>query len=460
MSSQKAKELRALALSLSLVNDDLKQKRYLRKSEFYKESDRYKMERRAQQLAAVNLSNELKSVAPAVAGVLINAVNNAPPEVVGHAGDEEIKEGDFKNTSVVADNIVDLIGQSKSLTEAGIQEAIKNLQKIPDERAAAKREKGISDDIFSELIDKKIDSIITSPQNAVNISNEELNKMNEMQTLRLLELYKMQEDSLDDIALTNEAEKAIERHMKVLTKRMKVFNKQKELEAELKTRAKPTKPKLKREPTPPVGPPPPSIVAKRGRGRPKSKEVEERKQMAKEDKPPKPRGRPRKKEAIVTQSQADKKIEEMLKARQKSLQPMTKAQAQELMKPSAQEKPRILNVGTSASAVAAGTKSTTLEGDGLKDYLAYMKGRKPTKKMKKLILLIGSKRAGNNSYKLNVEIEKLMHDIKHDLEDKIRKHKSKSVRKQASAVAMEKKKLLIREAAKKQMQYEKSLSQY
>ena len=46
------------------------------------------------------------------------------------------------------------------------------------------------------------------------------------------------------------------------------------------------------------------------------------------------------------------------------------------------------------------------------------------------------------------------------IEDKIRKHKSKSVRKQASAVAMEKKKLLIREAAKKQMQYEKSLSQY
>ncbi len=80
--------------------------------------------------------------------------------------------------------------------------------------------------------------------------------------------------------------------------------------------------------------------------------------------------------------------------------------------------------------------------------------------MKKLILLIGSQRAGNNSHKLKVEIEKLMHDIKHDLEDKIRKHKSKSVRKQASSVAMEKKKLLIREAAKKQMAYKKSLAQY
>jgi len=396
MSSQKAKELRALALSLSLVNDDLQNKRFLRKSEFYKESDRYKMERRAQQLAAMNLSNELKNVSPAVAGVLVNAVNNAPPEIVGHAGDGEIKEGDFKNRM--------------SASDEDLKEVIRNLQKEPEQRV-----------LSDEMIDKKIDSIITSAENAVNISNEELDKMNERQTQTLLELYKMQEDSFDDLSLSEEAEKAIERHVIILNNRMKIFNKQKEAEVEAAERkiAEPTKAKLTRKPTPPAAPAP---TTKRGPGR-----------------PPGVKNKPKTEEVVEKQFMKDT-------GKTKRGRPKKKVEGE--TKP-----PPIVIERTSEAP-------TAIEGEGFKDYMAYMKGRKPTKKMKKLILLIGSKRAGNNSHKLNVEIEKLIADLRQDLQGKISKHKAKSARKQASAVAREKKMIQIREAAKKQMDYEKSLAQY
>lgn len=485
MSSQRAKELRALALSLSLVNDDLKNKRYLRKSEFYKESDRYKKEREARRLAALNLAKELSSKTPTISAALINAVQNAPPEVVGHAGDEEIKEGDFKTTSVVADNILDLIGQSKSLTEAGIQEAIKNLQKIPEERASAKRQKGLADTIFSEIIDRKIDDVYKNFNNAVDISPEQLRKANREQLIRLRRRYQEIDDN--EAPTSADAAKIINQHLTIIENRLGLMERQEKAEAELKSRAraiaKPTKPRLTRKPTPPAGPPPPSIVAKRGRGRPKSKEVQERKEMAKEDinilnpkpkrgrgrprKKPveeeavakKPRGRPRKnKEPIVPQSESDKFLQEMLRERemmseqrQKSLKPMTKEQAEEFMKKRAEEmmKPKATRI-IERTAEAP----TAIEGQGFKDYMNYMKGKKPTKDMKKLILLIGSQQAGNNSYKLKVEIEKLIHKLKQDLEDKISKHKAKSAKEQLKAVEMEKRKLLVRREAKRRMMEE------
>jgi hypothetical protein len=442
MSSQRAKELKALALSLSLVNDDLKNKRYLRKSEFYKESDRYKKEREARRLAALNLAKELSSKTPTISAALINAVQNAPPEVVGHARDEEIKEGDFKTTSVVAANIFDLIGQTKSLTESGIQEAIKNLQKIPEERAAAKRERGLSDELFSEILDRRIAAVNKNFNNAVAISPEQLQRASRSQLIRLKRRY--QEIDGDDVPTIADAAKIIDEHLDIIEERLGLMERQEKAEAELKSRAiaKPTRPRLTRKPTPPAGPPPP---AKRGRGRPKSKEVQERKKMALEDKPPKPRGRPRKKpveEPIVSQREADKKLEEMLRQRQKTL---TTEQAEQLLK----RPPKATRI-IERTAEAP----TAIEGEGLKDYMNYMKNRKPTKKMKKLILLIGSRQAGNNSYKLKVEIERLIHDLKHDLEQKIQKHKAKSSKEQLKAIEMEKRKLLIREAAKKQLRDE------
>ena len=55
---------------------------------------------------------------------------------------------------------------------------------------------------------------------------------------------------------------------------------------------------------------------------------------------------------------------------------------------------------------------------------------------------------------MQIEKEKLIHKLKHDLEDKISKHKAKSAKEQLKAVEMEKRKLLIREAAKKQLRDE------
>jgi len=453
MSSQRAKELRALALSLSLVNDDLKNKRYLRKSEFYKESDRYKKEREARRLAALNLAKELSSKTPTISAALINAVQNAPPEVIGHARDEEIKEGDFKTTSVVAANIFDLIGQTKSLTESGIQEAIKNLQKIPEERAAAKRERGLSDELFSEILDRRIAAVNKNFNNAVAISPEQLQRASRSQLIRLKRRY--QEMDGEDVPTIADAAKIIDEHLDIIEERLGLMERQEKAEEELKSRAiaKPTKPRLTRKPTPPAGPPPPP---KRGRGRPKSKEVAERKQMAKEDinvldpKPKRGRGRPKKtKEPIVSQSESDKKLEKLLRQRSEGLD----------------TDPNIIKLKRAESAPTrmiqtAAEAGTPIVGEGLKDYMNYMKGKKPTKDMKKLILLIGSQRAGNNSFKLKVEIEKLIHKIKHDLEDKIQKQKSKSSKEQLKAIELEKRKLLIREAAKKQMAYEKSLAQY
>lgn len=451
MSSQTAKELRALALSLSLVNDDLKNKRYLRKSEFYKESDRYKKEREARRLAALNLAKELSSKTPTISAALINAVQNAPAEVVGHAGDEEIKEGDLKKiTGSTIGEIArkqDIRQEAISMTQKNIEEAIRNLKKTPEERAAAKRERGLSDELFSEILDRRIDAVNKNFNNAVDISPEQLQRASRSQLIRLKRRY--QEMDGDDVPTSADAAKIIDEHLDIIEERLGLIEKQEKAEAELKSRArviaKPTKPRLTRKPTPPAGPPPPSIVAKRGRGRPKSKEVAERKQMAKEDKPPKPRGRPRKKEAIVSQSEADKKLEEMLRQRQKTL---TTEQAEQLLKPPPKAT-RIIERTAEAP--------TAIEGQGLKDYMNYMKGRKPTKKMKKLILLIGSQQAGNNSYKLKVEIEKLIHDLKHDLEDKIQKHKAKSAKEQVKAIELEKRKLLIREQAKKQLREEAKL---
>jgi len=440
MSSQKAKELKALALSLSLVNDDLKKKRYLRKSEFYKESDMYKFQKQAQEKAALNLARELKNKTPTISAALVNAVNNAPPEIVGHAGDGEIKEGDIKTIGTLPE----VMKSADSLSQAGILEALKNLQKTPTDRVepipldtpAIRQRKAIT----SELLDRKIKKVSDNLNNAVDLSPEMLKKASKKQLTRLMNLY-----TGDDEPTSAEAVVTINQHLDIIEDRLKKMEKQAEAEAELKRRtakvAQPTKPKLVKSVTPgkvKVGMEEIS-AKKRGPGRPRKKPVETEPTGPKRGpgRPPGVKNKPKPKVAPV-----DPELEKLMKQREG------------LLKPPA-EIPRILSVGTAAEA--AGPK---LEGEGLKDYMAYMKGRKPTKKMKKLIMLIGSQRAGNNSYKLKTEIDKLMADIRQDLQGKISKHKAKSARKQSAAIAKQKRMMEIRERAKQQMEYEKSLKQY
>ena len=89
MSSKRAKELKALATSLALVEDDLLQKRYFRKSQYYQETEQFKREKKAKELAAFNLLKD-KQITPLISGVLSNAIVNAPPVVFG--ADEEKEE--------------------------------------------------------------------------------------------------------------------------------------------------------------------------------------------------------------------------------------------------------------------------------------------------------------------------------------------------------------------------------
>ena len=89
MSSKRAKELKALATALQLVQDDLQQKRFFRKSQYYQETEQYKREKKAKEAAALNLLQD-KQITPLISGVLTNAIVNAPPVVFG--ADEEKEE--------------------------------------------------------------------------------------------------------------------------------------------------------------------------------------------------------------------------------------------------------------------------------------------------------------------------------------------------------------------------------
>lgn len=509
MSSKKAKELRALALSLSIVNDDLTKKRYFRKSEYYKESDKYLSEIRAKNLAALELAKELQREQPTIASILTNVLNNAPVEVVGHGDDEEIKEGEIRTTfgperqpaERVPGQLAPIVGstiseieqkkrireEAKGLTDATLQEVIDKLRPIPEEKVEAReldtpaiRQRKA---LFEELINRKIARISSdTPNNILKLTDEELRSMNKEQINTLLSKYVevRTEELFGATEIPALSKKAMKKHTNLLTKRLDKMEKQQQAEVELQRRArviakptvsgveekkggdsdggeelpKPTRPRLIRKPTPPVGPPPPSIVARKGRGRRKKKEVEESKQMEMEDinvldpKPKRGRGRPRKKkEPIVSQSESDKFLEEMLKERQKSLESMTKEQAEEIMKQQSKPKPTRIIERTAEAP-------TAVVGQGLKDYMSYMKNKKPTKDMQKLILLIGSKRAGNNSYKLNVEIEQLINKIKTDLEKKIKAHKTKLAKQELKAIAKQKRKLKIKAEAERQLAQE------
>jgi len=493
MSSQRAKELRALALSLSLVNDDLKNKRYLRKSEFYKESDRYKKEREARRLAALNLAKELSSKTPTISAALVNAVHNAPPEIVGHGGDEEIKEGDIRTSfgpeekikdKSISGTIAEIKELSKGYSDKELEDVINSLQPIPEQKPEAKpldtKEIRLRKAVFSELIDRKISRIKKSPTSANNITNQELQNMNMIQIQKLINEYSMlkQREEFDDIPLTDETKSTMRKHTTILKTRIKKLESQKEAEEELKLRAVARKPRTKSQKVVPIETAPktpvrptltristpqevfeatkdltfdddddgeskseePAAPKKRGPGRPRKKPVDTG--------PKRPVGRPRKKPVDTGPKRPvgrprKKKPEEEFPELEKIMRQRSEG-----------SDTGIIELSKSLSGMSGAEAPTAIEGEGLKDYMNYMKGKKPTKDMKKLILLIGSQRAGNNSFKLKVEIEKLIHKIKHDLEDKIQKQKSKSSKEQLKAIELEKRKLLIREAAKKQLRDE------
>ena len=81
--NKKANELKALADTLALLEDDLKQKRYYKKSEFYKQSEMYQKEKTAKMLAVQNLARQIKSQSPVISNVINRAIITEPPSVFG-----------------------------------------------------------------------------------------------------------------------------------------------------------------------------------------------------------------------------------------------------------------------------------------------------------------------------------------------------------------------------------------
>lgn len=142
MSSKIAKELKALALSLQLVNDDLQQKAFFRKSQYYKESEMYKREKQRKILAAQNLAKD-KQVTPIISGVLQNALVNAAPEVYG--ADEEkdevirtpilsssISEG-LSKLRPVTRSVSEPVGKDRKTVSQQLKELREQLKKTPVE---------------------------------------------------------------------------------------------------------------------------------------------------------------------------------------------------------------------------------------------------------------------------------------------------------------------------------------
>ena len=497
MSSKKAKELKALALSLSIVNDDLTKKRYFRKSEYYKETSKYLQKERARNLAALELAKELQREQPMISALLTNVLNNAPVEVFGHGDDEEIKEGEIKTTfgperkpaervpgqlkPIVGSTIAEiekkkqLREEAKSLTDATLKEVIDKLRPIPEEKAEAKeldtpaiqQRKAL----FEELINRKIKTVKENSKNIYKITGEELRNMNKAQIIDLLNHYSELESvaSLsDDFSLPDLTEKSIARHKKILNKRLDKIQKQEAAELELRMRAERTKRKVAE----------PTIIPAADDGGDsdgESKGVDETLEedpIIIEERLPRKRGRPAVADTIksiltkrknegwegddVAEAKALEKYEANAKLTKKDYENLPTRILQKIYFKELQK--RATDVLTprkeKAPAITRAVSAPEIQGQGMKDYMAVMKGKKPTKEMKKLILLIGSKQAGNNSPKLNLEIEKLIFKIKQDVEKKIKAHKTKLAKQELKAIAKEKQKLKIKALAKKQLEEE------
>jgi len=508
MSSKKAKELKALALSLAIVNDDLTKKKYFRKSEYYKETSKYLQEARARNLAALELAKELQREQPTISALLTNVLNNAPVEVVGHGDDEEIKEGEVKTTfgpeRVSTDRVRE---EAKSLNDETLQDIINKLRPIPEEKAAAKeldtpaiqQRKAL----FEELISRKINIVKQNTKNIYKITNAELQNMNKAQILDLLNHYNDLETVArysDDYAITDLAEKSIARHKKILNKRLNKMQKQEEAEQELRRRAgrkvaQPTiipagdtagdsdgaetsstlsypaeeqksAPPLIRTPTPPAAPAPAPTPAapapaQKKRGRPSEidiiRNILKDRQSAAVDIDEEDENtavgkhylgeKLSKKDLMVLPIDILENISKLTPQQYKELRA-------EFKKAPAEFRQRLMTRERPVSMIRQRSAPAEIQGQGLKDYMNYMKGKKPTKDMKKLILLIGSKQAGNNSPKLNLDIEKLIFKIKQDVEKKIKSHKTKLAKQELKLIAREKQKLKIKELAKKQLELE------
>lgn len=384
MTSQKAKEYQALALSLSLVNNDLIQKNFYRKSEFYQQSDELKKKLQAQILAAENLSRELRTKTPQLSIMLNNAINNQPidllninripiqqvnelPPLIEEIQRQAPSEQELQNARLRPSagptqkvNIRDLIREQI--------EKLKPVQETKEETKQETKQEQLQRDIQKTKEDiKSGSSELSAIDRGVSLADEAVDRQLTIEyiqsnartfpffnanTIRAMDEVQLERsfNTLKEILNDGIANKLLNQNQKSkISKAINALEKQIEIVNITRNPQQPTKPKIKRTPTPPVGPRPPTQS-------------------------------PRK------------------------------------------ETPSVAASETPSVIITRNDVSTSQQvGMGM-DYKKILP-KKPTKDMKKLVILIGSQRAGNNSEKLKKDIDIVFNRIKKDLTDKLNKAK-------------------------------------
>ena len=299
MTSQKAKEYEALALSLALVNNDLRQKNFYRKSEFYQQSDELKKKLQAQILAAENLSRELREKTPQLSIMLNNAINNQPIDLLNinripiqqvnqlpplieevqrqTPSEQELQAARLRPIPTQKVNIRDLIREQikklrpveetkeQTKQETKQEKLQKDIEKTKEEIKSRSSELSAVDrgaSLSDEAVDRQLDLeyIMQDSRKANPFFNANIIRaMDEIQIDRSINtLNKL----LNDKELTKK---------KVITKsnRLKIRKAVDALKRQqniLINNQRPTKPKITRTPTPPVGPRPPIQSPKKDTG--------------------------------------------------------------------------------------------------------------------------------------------------------------------------------------------------
>lgn len=379
MTSQKAKEYEALALSLALVNNDLRQKNFYRKSEFYKQSDELKKKLQAQIAAAENLSRELRTKTPQLSIMLNNAINNQPVDLLNINRIpiqqvnqlppliEEIQRQAPSEQELQAARLRPSPGPTQKVNIRDlIREQIEKLRPVEETKQETKQEETTIqeqeqeqkpeelDDRGAELSNEFLERQLTLEYIKLNgrtypfFNQRIIDAMDRKQKIRaatgLADILTNNKDQLNQNQ-KNKIKKAFDAIEKKIITRETIDQQKEDTE-------KPKKPKIKRTPTPPVGPRPPIQSPKKDTG-----------SVAASAETP---------SVIITRD----------------------------------------DVATSQQVGM---------GMGM-DYKKILP-KKPTKDMKKLVLLIGSQRAGNNSEKLKKDIDVVFNRIKKDLTDKLNKAK-------------------------------------
>lgn len=388
MTSQKAKEYEALALSLALVNNDLRQKNFFRKSEYYQQSDELKKKLKAQILAAENLSRELRNKTPQLSIMLNNAINNQPVDLLN------INRIPIQQVNQIPPLIEEIQRQTPSEQELQnarlrpspaptqkvnlrdlIREQIGNLRPIEETKEETKQEtkqEQLQRDIQKTKEDiKSGSSELSSIDRGVSIADEAVERQLTLEyiqsngrtfpffnanTIRAMDEIQLEGavNTLNKILEDGISNKLLNQNQKLkITKAINALNKQIEIVNITRNPLQPTQPKIRRTPTPPVGPRPP------------------------------------------TQS------------------PKTDTDTSS-----------VASVETPSVIITRDDTATSQQvGMGMGMDYKHILPKKPTKDMKKLILLIGSQRAGNNSEKLKKDIDVVFNRIKKDLTYKLNKAK-------------------------------------